>query len=43
MSVPDKIVNKEELLDQVAVARAAGQTVVHCQGCFDIVHPGHVR
>ncbi len=23
--------------------RAAGQTVVHCHGCFDIVHPGHVR
>ena len=35
--------NKEELLDQVAVARAAGQTIVHCHGCFDIVHPGHVR
>lgn len=41
--VPDKIVNKEELLDQVRVARAAGQTIVHCHGCFDIVHPGHVR
>src|SRR5690606_4404366 len=23
--------------------RAAGKTVVHCHGCFDIVHPGHVR
>src|SRR5689334_25302346 len=24
-------------------ARAAGQTVVHCHGCFDIVHPGHIQ
>jgi rfaE bifunctional protein kinase chain/domain/rfaE bifunctional protein nucleotidyltransferase chain/domain len=23
-------------------ARAAGKTVVHCHGCFDIVHPGHI-
>jgi len=41
--VADKIVNKEELLAQVAMARSAGQTIVHCHGCFDIVHPGHVR
>src|SRR3972149_6402823 len=41
--VADKIVNQADLLAQVAVARAAGQTIVHCHGCFDIVHPGHVR
>lgn len=23
--------------------RAAGRTVVQCHGCFDLVHPGHVR
>jgi rfaE bifunctional protein kinase chain/domain/rfaE bifunctional protein nucleotidyltransferase chain/domain len=23
--------------------RARGKTVVHCHGCFDIVHPGHLR
>ena len=22
---------------------AAGRTVVHCHGCFDIVHPGHIQ
>ena len=42
-SVADKIVNKSELLAQVSAAREAGQTIVHCHGCFDIVHPGHVR
>ena len=24
-------------------ARRAGRTVVHCHGCFDIVHPGHIH
>ena len=24
-------------------ARAAGRKVVQCHGCFDIVHPGHIR
>lgn len=38
-----KIVTLPELLRRVAQARAAGKTVVHCHGCFDIVHPGHVR
>ena len=23
--------------------RAAGKTVVQCHGCFDVVHPGHLR
>ena len=23
--------------------RADGKSIVHCHGCFDIVHPGHVR
>ncbi|MFG0260155.1 MAG: PfkB family carbohydrate kinase [Phycisphaerales bacterium JB041] len=26
-----------------AAAKAAGRRVVHCHGCFDIVHPGHIR
>ncbi len=38
-----KIVDKAGLLRRAADARAAGQTIVHCHGCFDIVHPGHVR
>jgi rfaE bifunctional protein kinase chain/domain/rfaE bifunctional protein nucleotidyltransferase chain/domain len=33
----------EQLLAVRAQARAAGRTVVHCHGCFDIVHPGHVH
>lgn len=38
-----KIVEAGELAASVQVLRAAGKTVVQCHGCFDIVHPGHVR
>lgn len=38
-----KIVSKAELLLRAAEARAEGKIIVHCHGCFDIVHPGHVR
>jgi rfaE bifunctional protein kinase chain/domain/rfaE bifunctional protein nucleotidyltransferase chain/domain len=38
-----KVVGLESLAAAVAAARAAGKTIVHCHGCFDIVHPGHIR
>ncbi|MCH8146846.1 MAG: adenylyltransferase/cytidyltransferase family protein [Planctomycetes bacterium] len=38
-----KIVSDSELQDAVTRARKAGKTVVQCHGCFDIVHPGHIR
>jgi rfaE bifunctional protein kinase chain/domain/rfaE bifunctional protein nucleotidyltransferase chain/domain len=38
-----KIVSRQELIEATRAAQAGGQTVVHCHGCFDIVHPGHVR
>lgn len=38
-----KILSLEELRDSVTSARLSGKTIVHCHGCFDIVHPGHVR
>lgn len=37
-----KIVSLDGLLAVRASARAEGKAVVHCHGCFDIVHPGHV-
>ena len=33
----------EKLLAEVALLREAGQTVVFTNGCFDLIHPGHVR
>jgi len=38
-----KICDLQALLAHRAAARQAGKTIVHCHGCFDIVHPGHIR
>ena len=43
MAAAQKICDLDQLLTLRAAARAAGKTVVHCHGCFDIVHPGHVH
>ncbi len=40
---PTKILTLPELLAARGSARAAGRRVVQCHGCFDIVHPGHIR
>lgn len=38
-----KILTLDQLVDRRADARRGGQRVVQCHGCFDIVHPGHIR
>src|SRR3954452_16190562 len=38
-----KIRSLQRLLALREEARRAGRTVVHCHGCFDIVHPGHIH
>lgn len=38
-----KILSREALLERRARARIEGRKVVQCHGCFDLVHPGHVR
>jgi rfaE bifunctional protein nucleotidyltransferase chain/domain len=38
-----KVVTREEARARVAQARAAGRTVALANGCFDLVHVGHVR
>jgi rfaE bifunctional protein nucleotidyltransferase chain/domain len=37
------ILSEPELLDAVARDRAAGRTVAFANGCFDLLHVGHVR
>lgn len=37
-----KLCSREELADLVSAARAAGKRVVFTNGCFDLIHPGHV-
>ncbi len=38
-----KILSKAQLLKVRQGLRGDGLTLVHCHGCFDIVHPGHIR
>src|SRR6266550_1208698 len=35
--------SRPELVKKRADWRAAGQTVVFTNGCYDILHPGHIR
>jgi len=37
-----KIVSIDELEAQLATRRAAGERIVMTNGCFDLLHPGHV-
>jgi rfaE bifunctional protein nucleotidyltransferase chain/domain len=37
------VVSDAELVDAVARDRAAGRTVAFANGCFDLLHVGHVR
>jgi rfaE bifunctional protein nucleotidyltransferase chain/domain len=37
------VVSREALLRRVIDARAAGRTVALANGCFDLLHVGHVR
>lgn len=38
-----KVVSAEQLGALRPTLAARGQTLVQCHGCFDIVHPGHIR
>ncbi|MGE0592627.1 MAG: adenylyltransferase/cytidyltransferase family protein [Vicinamibacterales bacterium] len=38
-----EVVSRDDLLDRLAGARRAGRTVAMANGCFDILHVGHVR
>jgi D-glycero-beta-D-manno-heptose 1-phosphate adenylyltransferase len=42
-SAAQKIVGREDLPRVAAELRAAGKTIVFANGCFDILHVGHVR
>jgi rfaE bifunctional protein nucleotidyltransferase chain/domain len=38
-----RVVGRAELREALAGERRAGRTVVFTNGCFDLLHPGHVR
>ena len=37
------ILTREELVERLASAREAGAKIVFANGCFDVLHVGHVR
>ena len=37
------VVTREQLVDLVAADRAAGRSIAFANGCFDLLHVGHVR
>jgi rfaE bifunctional protein nucleotidyltransferase chain/domain len=42
-SVTSRILTREELVARVQAAQQAGARIVLANGCFDILHVGHVR
>jgi rfaE bifunctional protein nucleotidyltransferase chain/domain len=40
---PAPILNREELADFVAEKRSYGSRIILANGCFDLIHAGHIR
>jgi len=38
-----KIVELEELKQEIRTLKSEGKEIVHCHGCFDLMHPGHIK
>jgi D-beta-D-heptose 7-phosphate kinase / D-beta-D-heptose 1-phosphate adenosyltransferase len=43
LALDDKVADREAALARVAAWRQAGLRVGFTNGCFDLIHPGHVR
>src|SRR5690242_19288799 len=43
VSTMSSILTREELTDRIASDRASGARIVLANGCFDVLHVGHVR
>jgi rfaE bifunctional protein nucleotidyltransferase chain/domain len=38
-----KVVTQDELMSRVAEAKGARRRIVFTNGCYDLLHPGHIR
>lgn len=38
-----KILELEDLAEKIKNLKAEGKKIVHCHGCFDLIHPGHIK
>lgn len=43
MSATDKVMTRPELRDRVGEWRAQGDRIILTNGCFDLLHVGHIR
>src|SRR5260370_25836129 len=43
MASDSRIKDRKELIEAIAAAKKAGQGIVFANGCFDLLHVGHVR
>jgi rfaE bifunctional protein nucleotidyltransferase chain/domain len=43
MNKDKTVLSREELIERVAAARTNGARIVFANGCFDVLHVGHVR
>jgi rfaE bifunctional protein nucleotidyltransferase chain/domain len=39
----ENVLGREELIERIAAARKNGARVVLANGCFDVIHVGHIR
>lgn len=42
-TAPEKVLDREELADILTQARASGSRIVFTNGCFDLLHAGHIE
>lgn len=38
-----KILELEEIASKIQSLKSEGKKIVHCHGCFDLMHPGHIK
>ena len=38
-----KILGMDQLAGRIRRLKSRGKRVVHCHGCFDLMHPGHIK
>lgn len=43
MELSAPILNRDELIERVAAARNRGSAIILANGCFDLIHAGHIR
>jgi rfaE bifunctional protein nucleotidyltransferase chain/domain len=39
----NKIMSLNQVAKRAARLKARGKKIVHCHGCFDLMHPGHIK